>query len=65
MVNYQRIDHVVIKGVSKPVQQGYYTVPSQGTRESYQTTYYRADVNGYHVYKSKLKLLLLLLRIAT
>ncbi|XP_065364116.1 uncharacterized protein LOC135957319 [Calliphora vicina] len=55
MVNYQRIDHVLVKGVLKPVQQGYYTVPSltPGLRESYQTTYYRADKNGYNVYKTE------------
>ncbi|XP_046802336.1 uncharacterized protein LOC124418814 [Lucilia cuprina] len=54
MVNYQRIDHVLVKGVWRPVQQGYYTVPSMaGTRESYQTTYYRADTNGYNVYKTE------------
>lgn len=53
LVNYQRIDHVLVKGVKKPIQQGYFTVPSQyGTREIYQTTYYRADKSGYHVYKS-------------
>ncbi|KAM7347436.1 uncharacterized protein ACRADG_006997 [Cochliomyia hominivorax] len=54
MVNYQRIDMVLVKGVLKPVQQGYYTVPAEATpgrRESFQTTYYRADKNGYNVYK--------------
>lgn len=58
MVNYQRIDLVLVNGVLKPVQKGYYTVPSAATpgrRESYQTTYYKADKKGYNVYKSELK----------
>ena len=54
MVNYQRIDHVLVKGIKKPIQQGYFTVPSQhGTRAIFQTTYYKADKHGYQVYKSK------------
>lgn len=54
MVNYQRIELVLVKGVLKPVQQGYYTVPTKGVRQLYQTTYYRADKNGFKVYKSKI-----------
>lgn len=52
MVNYQRIDLKNINGKMRPVQDGYYTVPSSGDPTSYQTIYYHADENGYNVYKS-------------
>uniref|UniRef100_A0A1I8P9S7 Uncharacterized protein n=1 Tax=Stomoxys calcitrans TaxID=35570 RepID=A0A1I8P9S7_STOCA len=54
LVNYQRIDLKKVDSELLPVQNGYYTVPLEGDPISFQTTYYHADENGYHVHKTEL-----------
>ncbi|XP_005187296.3 uncharacterized protein LOC101891017 [Musca domestica] len=52
-VNYQRIELKEVGGELLPVQDGYFTVPVDGSPRTFQTTYYHADEKGYNVYKTE------------